>query len=121
MKLLQYVGDAFYRVINLIGQEKDCPSCKAYREFLEIESQRARYFEQLLLTRAGIIDKEHQQVENEEYQPVFHRASTLSSIRRAAEELTKKRPVTIIASDSELTEAERLFQQEKDKLDGKIQ
>lgn len=112
MRLIQSVGDAFYRVVDNIGGQKDCKTCEAYREFLEVETQRSRYFEQLLLKRVGIIQSDTVQEDEQTLLPVVHRMASLSAIRRAAEQLKKnKKSDNPVADISELTEAERVFQE----------
>lgn len=109
------VGDAFYRIVDNIGRRDECKSCVAYKEFLEVETQRSRYFENLLLTRAGIIQADTQVEVAVEHLPI-HRVTTLSQLRRAAELMSKAKPgkslESALAEEHEKTEAEILFEKE---------
>lgn len=111
MKISQFVCDVVYRVgefiKNLLADEP-CKCCEIYREVLEIETQRARYYERLVLKHAGITDEEVAVESETTFLPVVHRSATLSEIRRAAEAKFKDKAEP--AKESELTEAEKVFQ-----------
>lgn len=95
--------------IKDIFTDPPCECCEIYKEVLETESQRARYYERLLLKRLGIVSDDTEVAQDVEYLPTFSATATLSQIRRRAERkfaLKEDKP----AEQSELSEAEQLFE-----------
>lgn len=110
---LEFVVEGFSRIgsfVKKLFEDSPCKCCEVYRECLENESQRSRYYERLLLSRLGVNNSDTEVVEDVEFLPTFSRTATLSQIRRSAErKFAEKKDV--VANKQELTEAEKLFEQ----------
>lgn len=111
--LLASVVEGFSHVgsfVKRLFEDPPCKCCEVYRECLENESQRARYYERLLLSRLGVNTTDTEVAEDVEFLPTFSRTATLSQIRRSAERRFAEKKDTV-ANKQELTEAEKLFEQ----------
>lgn len=113
--LSRFVRDVAYQVVEFVKkvlQDPPCPCCAIYREQVEIESQRARYYEQLLLKRLGAISNDEIAGDVQtDYSPVYSRTMTLSQLRRQAERKFSVKESGEIANPIEKTEAEALFEE----------
>ena len=101
-------------VVDRLTRERECKTCEAYREFLEKETEEKRYYQQLLLSKAGLLNEvEKEQLSVRDF-PVLHRGFTLSGIRREASRYLKKKAENggvVPAEEHDLTPGEKLFQQ----------
>jgi hypothetical protein len=90
---------------------KTCENCKLLREVLERESAERKLLLDIILTRSNFVNISNNQQLAEELAnlPTINRFVTLSSVRREAEE--KSREKARVAKDSDMTDAERKFQE----------
>jgi len=73
----------------LVSQPQ-CERCKALEDWLEAERVERKYFQELLLTKAGII-RNNEEISEMESFPSIHKINTLSSLRKAAQDIIVKR------------------------------
>lgn len=101
---------------------KECKTCNLYSNELGYERERREYYEQLLLTKAGIINQikdDDIDLSDSERFPSVRRITTFSALRHIAEDLKlKQKKEADLAQPSEKTEAEEIFERE---LNGKSQ
>jgi hypothetical protein len=95
---LETIGDFIFREVK-------CEKCELYREWLELEIKEKEYFKNLLLNPNPGSERSEETPE----WPSFNRGTSLSAIRRQLEADSVKRSKP--AEDSELTEAERRFEE----------
>lgn len=86
-----------------------CESCIVLREWLENATQEKRYYQELLLKKAGIIGEEQTAIIPEEYLPISSHSTSLTRLRRELE--IKSRPNATPANDTDLTPGEKIFQE----------
>lgn len=96
----------------------ECKECALYREWLEKESIEKRHLQALLFKKVGLIDKANEEELDEADWPVVQRGIRLSELRRHLESQSRRNvtpgvqaPEARVATPSELTEAERLFEE----------
>lgn len=77
------LGEGITDTITGLLSDPPCKECIILREWLEQERGKREYYEQLLLTKAGIIRSN--EVEDAVEYPTVHRISTMSSLRRMAQ------------------------------------
>lgn len=88
--------------------EPECAKCLVLREWLEQERERSRYFEQLLLTRAGIIHTtEDKPLEQQEDWAPIRKITTMSQLRNAARNASRS-----MNNLNSVTDEERAFEEE---------
>ena len=89
------------------------------RGLLREEREDRRRLQEILFERLGVIAKsENEQIEVEAMKPI-QRFNTLSSIRKRAEEEARKAAGVI--GKNEMTDAERIFQENLDKVNKKVE
>lgn len=77
--------------IKNVFSEPECKQCRILQSWLDIEIAKRNYYEELLLTKAGILHGEKEIEETQSFQSV-HRITTASSIRKMAQsEMAKNR------------------------------
>jgi hypothetical protein len=109
---IEKTRDFIERNLEKLSQpSKVCESCKLLREVLERESAERKLLLDIILTRSNFVNlNSNQQLADELANlPTINRYVTLSSVRREAEEKSRERAK--VAKDSEMTEAERKFQE----------
>lgn len=109
---IEKTRDFIERNLEKLSQpSKVCESCKLLREVLERESAERKLLLDIILTRSNFVNiNNNQQLADELANlPTINRYVTLSSVRREAEEKSRERAK--VAKDSEMTEAERKFQE----------
>lgn len=94
---------AFVDGVRVFFSVPECEKCKLYEELLEVANAKRDYYEQLLLTKAGIIRDETEIDSTVEFQSV-HRINTMSSVRRMAAQASVER-------DKAKKEAKRKFEE----------
>jgi len=105
-------------IVGLVNRTPECPTCEVLKSWLDQERAKREYYEQLVLTRSGIVKDTEQIVTSVESFPSIQRVTTLSSLRRQAEMQSRNMrnqsatETSSIARPSELTEAEALFERE---------
>lgn len=94
-------------VVSVVG-DNTCPTCEVYKEWLEEERAKRQFYEQTLLLRVGIIKSENESsTPNVVEFPSITRVTTLSQLRRRAQEAARKK----VDTNPPLTEAEKLFEE----------
>lgn len=79
--------------IKVFFSVPECRECNLLREFLDIEREKREYYEKLVLTRAGILKDENEEVLDISSMPSIRRATTLSHLRRMASSGSIRRDV----------------------------
>lgn len=92
----------------------ECESCVLLREWLEQQTEEKRYYQQLALKQAGLLNQTEEENLNtaQDMMPSIRKGYTLSGLKRELEgRLSQKarNPTVVVASGQSLTEAEQVF------------
>lgn len=104
--MIRSVGIVLFEGVRSLFSEPDCKKCPIYREWLEQELAEKKILMERILNLESS-KSVNQDLDTLDEWPSINRNMTLSDIRRRLE-LAHKKP--IVATESEKTEAEKLFE-----------